>query len=613
MKYNRLHINHFGRLQNRTLEFGDGINIIYGANESGKSTLHAFLESMLFGMDPKDPASDDAFTRYYPLEGSSTYGGVLEFSQGGTLYSIYRNFQKDPQGYTLMDETHNRRIDPTEAAYQQIISQLTRPLYRNTLSVRQSGASVSGALAGQLKSRIVNLQSAGSVSIDVDQAQERLKKDRRQLELSYSRETEEEARELDERIAHLTEELDQMPAPPDSRNLEQENGALEEEIRHDSQRHEDLLREIERDELYVRHASPGEIDDLSDVEEDFETLAVRRQRSLDHHHGALSLPLRILLTLACLITLCAGISGLLFGAGFYLDGSLLESGIFFGAGVLALILFLAAFIRLMRSHSFRRNNRRILRLYRLVWNDAPSEVTNSSVRDFTAFLEDLTERQNSLAANREEDRTLTEQLLRCQDRLREIHSGLEEARHDIWQRDQREEALRGLQEEKDSLADALAENRRLSEEIAAVDLAAETLEQLSETAFGSFSRYLQDTASSLLSQITFGRYTRLVMDDDLNITLEHGDTPVRLESLSCSTLDQVYLSLRIACIRFFWPDEPMPLLLDESFAMYDSDRVAETLSWLSQSYPGQILLFTCQHREEEILDQNRIKYQVISL
>ena len=51
MKYTRLHINHFGRLQNRTLEFADGIHIIYGPNESGKSTMHAFLEAMLFGLE----------------------------------------------------------------------------------------------------------------------------------------------------------------------------------------------------------------------------------------------------------------------------------------------------------------------------------------------------------------------------------------------------------------------------------------------------------------------------------------------------------------------------------------------------------------------------------
>ena len=90
MKYNLLHINHFCRQQNRTLEFHDGIHVIYWPNESGKSTLHAFLEAMLFGMERGRgrAAKNDNYSRYYPEEGSSTYGGVLEFTQDDTLYAI---------------------------------------------------------------------------------------------------------------------------------------------------------------------------------------------------------------------------------------------------------------------------------------------------------------------------------------------------------------------------------------------------------------------------------------------------------------------------------------------------------------------------------------------
>ena len=40
----------FWKMQNRTLEFSDGIQLISGENESGKSTVHTFIRSMLFGM-----------------------------------------------------------------------------------------------------------------------------------------------------------------------------------------------------------------------------------------------------------------------------------------------------------------------------------------------------------------------------------------------------------------------------------------------------------------------------------------------------------------------------------------------------------------------------------
>ena len=99
----------------------------------------------------------------------------------------------------------------------------------------------------------------------------------------------------------------------------------------------------------------------------------------------------------------------------------------------------------------------------------------------------------------------------------------------------------------------------------------------------------------------------------MHITREQDHQPVELNGLSVSTIDQVYLALRIACIDFFWPEESIPLLLDESFAMYDADRIAETLSWLAENYPGQVFVFTCQNRESEVLQQADIAFTRIDL
>ena len=44
----------FGRLQNETLELGDGLNLIQAPNEAGKSTWSAFLRAMLYGIPTKE-------------------------------------------------------------------------------------------------------------------------------------------------------------------------------------------------------------------------------------------------------------------------------------------------------------------------------------------------------------------------------------------------------------------------------------------------------------------------------------------------------------------------------------------------------------------------------
>ena len=51
MRIREAGIFNFGKLQNIKFQFSDGINVIYGENEQGKSTLHAFLMAMLFGLE----------------------------------------------------------------------------------------------------------------------------------------------------------------------------------------------------------------------------------------------------------------------------------------------------------------------------------------------------------------------------------------------------------------------------------------------------------------------------------------------------------------------------------------------------------------------------------
>ena len=53
MKFERLVLKNFGKFQDKEIVLKDGINICYGGNESGKSTIHTFIESMIFGMERK--------------------------------------------------------------------------------------------------------------------------------------------------------------------------------------------------------------------------------------------------------------------------------------------------------------------------------------------------------------------------------------------------------------------------------------------------------------------------------------------------------------------------------------------------------------------------------
>ena len=78
----QLNLDHFGKFHGREIDLNPGVNIIYGANESGKSTVHAFIQSMLFGAERLRGrgAGRDAYSKYQPWEGGASYEGRMRIS-----------------------------------------------------------------------------------------------------------------------------------------------------------------------------------------------------------------------------------------------------------------------------------------------------------------------------------------------------------------------------------------------------------------------------------------------------------------------------------------------------------------------------------------------------
>ena len=109
-----------------------------------------------------------------------------------------------------------------------------------------------------------------------------------------------------------------------------------------------------------------------------------------------------------------------------------------------------------------------------------------------------------------------------------------------------------------------------------------------------------------------GRYLQVNMDENLRIGLHTADEYVPLEQVSRGTIEQAYFALRMAAMDVLCGEEELPVILDESFAFYDENRLKETLKWLAENRT-QVLLFTCQKREEEALSEMGIPYRKIVL
>ena len=144
----------------------------------------------------------------------------------------------------------------------------------------------------------------------------------------------------------------------------------------------------------------------------------------------------------------------------------------------------------------------------------------------------------------------------------------------------------------------------LQEDYAALEIAIEALQQADAHLHARFSPQLSQLAETYFRRLTQGRFTQVCLDRSLAVTVrEEGslaDHPLAL--LSQGTTDQLYLALRLAVAELVLPDpQACPLILDDALLSFDDHRLATALSLLTQlAETRQILLFTCQHRE---LDQ----------
>ena len=187
MKIKTLTIHGFGQFVNRTFEFNDGLNLIHGLNESGKTTIHAFIEAMFYGfINPsiKVKKTLDIYDRYEPKH-SDTYGGSMVIEHEGKDYRIERNLKKrnrDPlrviNEKTGVDITDTLDIDPV-AKTADIAAFVNIPytLYQNTLSIRQLELETEASVGDILMSRLSNMLQTKTETISPETARDILKKD----------------------------------------------------------------------------------------------------------------------------------------------------------------------------------------------------------------------------------------------------------------------------------------------------------------------------------------------------------------------------------------------------------------------------------------------------
>ncbi len=159
--------------------------------------------------------------------------------------------------------------------------------------------------------------------------------------------------------------------------------------------------------------------------------------------------------------------------------------------------------------------------------------------------------------------------------------------------------------EKNALSSALdaAETRvrRLKAYEEALSLALATLSDASAELHRRFSPRITQRTQALMGAMTQGRYRRITLGEDLSLHAEAETEDILRDSLwrSDGTMDQLYLSLRLASAEALAPNAP--LILDDALIRFDDSRLAAAMEILKEAAQSrQVILFTCQCREKDI-------------
>lgn len=186
--------------------------------------------------------------------------------------------------------------------------------------------------------------------------------------------------------------------------------------------------------------------------------------------------------------------------------------------------------------------------------------------------------------------------------LQEAYAEQQRLHSRLGQYEGRKEALGRADELQTQLRAVNQRIEKLEETYAAVTLALDTLAQARQNLQRKFAPRIAGRAQQLLSQMTAGRYDRLTLNEDLSLLAGADQEELLREVLwhSDGTMDQLYLALRLAVAEELIPD--VPLVLDDAFVRFDDDRLKAALEILKNTARDkQVILFTCQHREKEII------------
>ncbi len=518
MKITEIQIKNFGKLRNINMRPLAGLNVIYGENETGKSTMQRFITSMLFGLEKQEDSEgkNDNYQKYEPWEGNSLYAGGLKFTVGDKPFYLERNFYHEEKSVKLTNELDGEELSVEHGDLEVLLGGIKKVSYENTYCIHQAEVETKKEFAEILQNYFVNMSMGGEGEVDLAGARKRLKD--KEKEAAQCLEVEKQLR------------LDALE------KLRVEESLLQRDIeqlgKQQQERHEDISKQ-----------QPGEGVPEHDGNQMAEYLWDIRQKKIQKGYR-----MRLLLSLVItLFSLAVGVVNAVVNP--------LTQSVSWGWLVLELVL-LFGFLGGAGSvcHWFQRERRL-------------QDVIRQHEED---------KRERSIMVSKDREWQKTRQKKETKEKHRVVEELLQE------QLAEKQALLMNLQEEIEQKMEPKEEEQELELQVQAYELAYQTLQGLSKDAYEDSRQQMEEEMSGILTELTQGKYKRIGLDEKMNLVVEKDNRMLYPWQLSQGVMEQMYVALRMGAGGVFTKEEPMPIILDEVFASFDEKRLESALKWLGR-------------------------------
>ena len=654
MKVNKIKINSYGKLKEKEIDLKEGINILYGKNEAGKSTLLKFIINSFYGISKnKNGKQYSDYEKYLPWSGEEFSGRIEYELDNKEKFEVYRDFKKkNPKIFNENKEDISKEfnIDKTkgnEFFYEQ--TNIDEYLFLSTIVVNQQEVKLGNKEQSMLVQKIANLVGTGEDNVSFKRAIDRI--NRRQLEeIGSLKSREKPINIISRKIDILENEKNELIKYEDFRyeieenknNLKKEISKLE--IQNNLLKEIKLLNEkekIEKEKIKLQENIKEEnLRKINSVKNDIEKIKLDNKTILEkelnnsknnkktaRQKSSLNKKIILISVLVILINIIQ----------FIFIKNRVFNFIFLITIPMALIylLYLKNKVNkeIKKSELEEKENSELFNNINFEINSLKQEIDllENSNLEIDDKLNNLKSNFN-LKINLEKEKIKTSYLnkidsLKLSELLKteNINYEIENIQSKI---NDKNIELHKLELDKNNIEPKLENLSKIEEELVyskekmetlkrnnlSFEIAKETLEkaykEMKETITPKFTKEL----SKNISNITNNKYNNIRFNEEngLIVELENGDY-VPADKLSIGTIDQLYLSLRLSMIEDL-SKESMPIILDESFAYFDEERLENILKYININFKNhQVIILTCTNREKNILNKNLIEYNYCEL